>query len=308
MQPAPRVTRHESAPGFSYTRLEPRGAASAVAAGYWEVRARRCRAAIEAAFPDTHVEICFNLGSTGREVVDDRFAGRPGPRAAWVSAPRVRTTLIAKETADSDIVGIRLQPTAARWLLGVPIRELGGTLVDLDLLWGSRTEEIRCQLAGARDTMARMAIVERELLDRAAKARQESWVVRRLCEAVESRAARSVGELAEQMGLTHKRVIALFDEHVGHKPKLYQRLHRLRRVLAAAATDGPVPWARIAIQEGCCDQAHLIHEFRSLTGYTPGDYAARRMRAGDGYLPYRLAPGFQAPGTADPAALTGSSH
>ncbi|MDX5278307.1 AraC family transcriptional regulator, partial [Salmonella enterica subsp. enterica serovar Weltevreden] len=37
------------------------------------------------------------------------------------------------------------------------------------------------------------------------------------------------------------------------------------------------------------DQAHLIHEFRALTGLTPGEYAAARTAVDHGYVPYRRA-------------------
>jgi AraC-like DNA-binding protein len=56
------------------------------------------------------------------------------------------------------------------------------------------------------------------------------------------------------------------------------RVVRLWRVLRST-TDGRVNWAGLAVDLGYSDQSHLVTEFRSLTGLTPGRWIASR-RAG----------------------------
>ena len=280
-------------PGFSYSRLWPQAPARRLVEDYWEIRAARCRTAVEAALPDTAVEIYFNLGPSGRHALNGIPAERPGPRAAWVTGPRAQSVLIAKETRDCDIVGVRLQAGGARQVLGIPAHELNGSVVDLDHLWGPVVAEIRERLSAAANTQDRIEIVERAVLRRAAEGGADHRLrpIEALCAAVDSRRFTSVTQIADAFGLTHRRVIALFEEHVGLKPKTYHRVQRLRQAMKAAGSPRRAPWAQVAVQSGFCDQAHLIHEFRRLTGLTPVEYSHRRTRVGDGFVPMQFAPG-----------------
>ena len=61
-------------------------------------------------------------------------------------------------------------------------------------------------------------------------------------------------------------------------PKTFCRVARLWKVLRSTA-DGGVNWAGLAADLGYSDQSHLVTEFRSLTGLTPGRWIASR-RAG----------------------------
>jgi AraC-like DNA-binding protein len=44
-----------------------------------------------------------------------------------------------------------------------------------------------------------------------------------------------------------------------------RRVHRAREIV----------WTQIALDCGYYDQAHLIHDFQSFSGFTPSAYAAR---------------------------------
>jgi AraC-like DNA-binding protein len=53
-------------------------------------------------------------------------------------------------------------------------------------------------------------------------------------------------------------------------------LRRFESLLRAVEQSAEVNWARVGCQYGYYDQAHLTHEFRSLSGYTPSEYLSRR--------------------------------
>lgn len=52
------------------------------------------------------------------------------------------------------------------------------------------------------------------------------------------------------------------------------RLIRSDQVLRALDRPGRHGWARIAADAGYADQSHLIREFRTITGSTPGAFVA----------------------------------
>ena len=53
------------------------------------------------------------------------------------------------------------------------------------------------------------------------------------------------------------------------------RLIRFDRVLQALDRPGRHGWARTAAEAGYADQSHLIRDFHTFTGETPGQFLAR---------------------------------
>ena len=84
----------------------------------------------------------------------------------------------------------------------------------------------------------------------------------------------TVRALADDVGASERALRRAFAEVVGLSPKLLLRITRFRRALAAARAPRRAEWAAIAAGAGYYDQAHLIDEFRALTGLTPGALVA----------------------------------
>jgi AraC-like DNA-binding protein len=286
------VNVSSSDPWFLYVREPVTGAARAVAQESWLIQAERCRVSVERSLPDAAIDLHFNLGPIGRQLFDHSKPRALSPRAAWVTGPHAQPIDIEKEVAHCDMVGVRLLPGVAHQLFGVAASELRDALVDLDLLWGrSAVEELRERLHVEENPRARLAIAERVIADRLSKSADAGDVVvaRELCRSVSAMQHGSVSAAAAAHGLSHRRVIDLFEMHAGLKPKEFHRVTRLRRVLDQAHAAGVRSWTQIAHTCGYYDQAHLVNEFRSLTGITPGEYLASRSSVGRGFVPHRLA-------------------
>ena len=67
----------------------------------------------------------------------------------------------------------------------------------------------------------------------------------------------------------------LFERHVGVGPKWIIRRSRVQEAAERVARGEKVDWAATALELGFHDQAHLIRDFRSQVGFTPGAYARR---------------------------------
>ncbi len=55
------------------------------------------------------------------------------------------------------------------------------------------------------------------------------------------------------------------------------RRYRLHEAIERT-TDGPPDWAGLAAELGYADQAHLIRDFTTITGISPGTYSPRPPR------------------------------
>ncbi|MBO2452840.1 helix-turn-helix domain-containing protein [Actinomadura barringtoniae] len=85
----------------------------------------------------------------------------------------------------------------------------------------------------------------------------------------------AVGDVAEQLGFTRKRLIGLFHDRVGLTPKRFGRVRRFQRTLARIPYEGPVDWADLAFSSGYVDQSHLIRDFHDFAGLRPTEYRPR---------------------------------
>ncbi|MGE0553511.1 MAG: helix-turn-helix domain-containing protein [Gemmatimonadales bacterium] len=256
----------------------------------WTVEAARCSASVEAALPDGAAELYFNLGPIGRlQLRDGGALPSLAPSLGWVLGPRAGTVLVAKETRDCAIVGVRLQPGVAALLLGVPAAELAGRLTDLeDLVGRGKVAEVVDRLAGAGSVAARLGHVERAVVGWCG-APHDVVRVSTLVRRVAASGAGSIRGVADELGMSHRRVIDLCRRAVGLTPKRLQRVGRLRSILERAHGSERPSWAGLAAECGFVDQAHLIHEFRALAGMTPSAYLTGRMAVGVGFVRHRAA-------------------
>lgn len=84
-------------------------------------------------------------------------------------------------------------------------------------------------------------------------------------------------QLAERFGFSQRTLQRRFSEHVGLTPKSVIRRYRLQEVAERALT-ADVDWAAVAVDLGFADQAHLIRDFRAVTGETPARYTKDQVR------------------------------
>ena len=174
------------------------------------------------------------------------------------------------------VVGAVLCAGAAPSLLGVAADELAGSHTELDALWGRAGAQLRERLLEAASPPRILEELERVLcarLSMSSRSPPSDARVRFAVRALEQGA--SVRAVSAELGLGEKRQRQLFAASVGVPPKRFARIARLQALLALAAASEAPRWAALAATCGYYDQAHLIQEFRSLTGLTPSSYRAR---------------------------------
>ncbi len=81
--------------------------------------------------------------------------------------------------------------------------------------------------------------------------------------------------LAARTGLGTRTLQRLFAEYIGVPPKWVIRRYRLREVTARLEKGGDVDWARLAVELGYADQAHLTRDFTAMFGEPPTHHALR---------------------------------
>ena len=210
-----------------------------------------------------------------------RLLDAPHRPPAFVIGARGAATVLEGACAPSYLE-VLLAPLGAYTLLGLPVDELSGQTVDLADVLGADGRRLAEQLREAPGWRQRFALLDRFLLGRLARGpRPAPEVARAWARLVATGGAVPIGQLAGEVGWSHKHLITRFRQQVGLPPKAAARLVRFERVLRRLDRPGPPPdWGQAAADAGYADQAHLVREFRQFAGTTPTRFQARLLPPG----------------------------
>lgn len=235
----------------------------------WYVEAPELSHRRERVLPSTDTQLLVNLDEDRLSWWggDSLSVGHPG---AGALVGGIYDRPIAIDTAEQRrLVGAVVRAGAAPVVFGVNAEALAGAHVAADDLFVHA--RLRERLLEAEEPERILSVLEAFLARRVAGRLDPAVMFAR--NALD-RGAR-VRSVAEGLGWSTKRFRQRFAAQVGVPPKRYARIARLQRVVAAAAKVETVRWAELAADAGYYDQAHLIAEFRALTGLTPSAYRPR---------------------------------
>lgn len=171
-------------------------------------------------------------------------------------------------------VQVSLTPLGARAIYGLPAAELADQLVPLEALLGPSAAELVERLRDETTWPGRFSVLDAVLLqavgrqaDPARRVRgevAEAW--RRL---VAARGRVQVSALAADLGWSRRHLGERFRHELGLPPKTVARVLRFEHAHELATAELPPSWSEVAAVAGYADQAHLVREWRGITGLSP---------------------------------------
>lgn len=168
-------------------------------------------------------------------------------------------------------VQIDLTPAGARALLGVPAAELTHAVVDLAAVLGPEAPELNERLALLSGWPERFAALEAFLLARVRHALapaptpvHAAWSL-----ITASHGTRRIGDVADAVGYSRRRLDVLFGREYGLAPKQLARIARFERAVRWLKQDPGAGLAAVAAGCGYADQAHMTRDWRAFAGCPP---------------------------------------
>ena len=230
--------------------------------------------------PDGNTEIIIDLTERPQYIYDNESLQEIQTcRYAWVSGVRTRPITIPSGTGSRMLV-IAFKKGKAFPFYPFPINELTDRVIEADLVFGRQFHHLREQLLAA-DSIPRMfVLIELFLCQQAGDGLEEDLTTRRIDYAMSSMihqpSLRSLSHLSDKIGYSQKHFINLFRQQVGVPPKQYLRIMRFQKAICAIEENAVIQWNRVALESGYFDQAHFIHDFKRLSGFTPNEYLKRK--------------------------------
>jgi AraC-like DNA-binding protein len=189
---------------------------------------------------------------------------------------------------DESILGVHFKPGGAFPFLKLPAGELHNTHVSLETLWGTKAAALRDQLLEAKTPEVRFHLLERFLMAEASRSLvRHPAVAFALKEFQGVPHARTISEVANQIGISQRRFIQVFRDEVGLTPKLFCRIQRFQKVLRRIWKRQPFEWVDVALACGYYDQAHFINDFQAFSGLNPTVYIKQRGDRNPNHVPHQ---------------------
>ncbi len=249
-----------------------------VQAGWIHASAVGAAPAIHRVIPDPCLSVAFGCRRDADGRVENPQLLLIGP-VRW---PRFTT-----QFPGSEIVAVRLYPEWAEQLLGIDPGEHPNAVVNLADVSSELERGLLDRLAESRSGPGALellfsafehhATARRPPGDRQSVACRASTLLRR------SGGRLAMDRLASVLGITTRHLRRTCTDLVGLSPKGLARTLRFHRALLAADPLARPDWSDLAARSGYADQAHMIREFKQLTGLTPGALHRERRSESDSF-------------------------
>jgi len=184
----------------------------------------------------------------------------------------------------SQVFGIKFKPGGFRPILGKPLSTITNRSLPARHLLGPAAEQLETLTAqGSREA----ALIKaascwlRSILPAPDPAIAE--VDRLVASILEDPEILTVDELVNRTGVSKRSLQRMFRDYVGVPPKWVIRRYRLHELVGRLDAGVPLNWSQVALDLGYFDQAHLVNDFRSVTGYSPRQYQRRLQSTGSSH-------------------------
>ena len=216
--------------------------------------------------------LLINLGSPFRIALGrgpDRADSQPSFAAGLFPGP-------VQIESDGRAVCIQIDftPLGAYRFYGGAVPDLTARMVDIGDLLGRDGRELGERVAATQGWRQRFEIIEAFVLDRTVHEPSPA-IAAAVGRLWRSAGAARISAIATDIGWSRKHLSRRFQNEIGVSPKTLARMLRFHRACELARNGRGDGWAGIALEAGFADQAHLVREFRDLSGERPTEWAAR---------------------------------
>ncbi len=221
--------------------------------------------------PDGCLELAFILGDDIKRYVNE---------TEFILQPRAM--VLGQTTAPFYIepqgyvntFAVRFYPYGFANFVTVPIKGLANTETPLTALFEPvAAKGLEQSIVEATDTMQRIEVVERFLLDRLHNKATIDRVVKATVDALlASNGSRSINAILAADPSKRRQLERKFMKQIGMSPKQLGKVIRLQTALCLLLGEKASSLTEIAYESEYYDQSHFIKDFREFTGTHPGEF------------------------------------
>lgn len=227
---------------------------------YWTINSLNVitEAVLDRIIPDGCMDIIFNLEATSSD--------QSGFVVGMMNVPSIRRIKGVR-----NFVGVRFWPGGAIPFLNNSAADFTDKLVSLDLLWKKDAIALSEKIFIEPSPEKRVKIIEAKLKSLLKNINKEDQLMRyTLHEIFKIKGMIPIKNLAVELGISQRHLSRKFKDWIGTNPKSFCSIIRFQNIVNQLNNTKEVDWPELALRTGYYDQSHLIREFKTFYGQTPG--------------------------------------
>lgn len=182
-------------------------------------------------------------------------------------------------TGLTGIFGVRFHPGGFLPFATVSIKEMENTAVPLEELFAKDGENIQHAIRSAQSTTEKINLIETFLRSQLTSKQTVDRIVKSAVATIlTANGQLSISELSKQNNIHRRQLERKFSAAVGLSPKQLSKIIRLQSALKMLLNKKFTNLTDVAYQNEYYDQAHLIKDFKELTGITPKEFYGNNLR------------------------------
>jgi AraC-like DNA-binding protein len=254
--------------------FRPSGILSRYIKHYWILEAKAAEGEItERVIPTGNIELMFHYGQP--------FCTRSAPYETCIQ-PRSFISGISSSYADvstkgdSGVIAVTFFPSGACNFFPFPLLEIEDTHINLHDIYNSEFREIEERIGIAPSVEARVKIVEDFLFKklRPLNPSDFSFLNHTVCLISKHKGMISASGLSRDLLVSPRSLERKFAAFLGKSPKQFLKIVRFQEIIKIMSVRKEIHLTELAVEQGYFDQAHFIKDFKSMSGYTPGEFMA----------------------------------
>lgn len=171
------------------------------------------------------------------------------------------------------VLGLRFRPGAFRGFLRRPVQSATNQELPLSAIFACDDAEAERSVLSAPDDAGMVAAASAIIRTALPSLDPVTERIAAILQTIEHHAdITQVQQLADQVGLSVRKLQMLFKDYVGATPKWVIRRNRLLDASDLLAKGSDIDLATLAQQLGYYDQSHFTTDFEKLVGKPPADY------------------------------------
>jgi AraC-like DNA-binding protein len=255
-----------------YEECPPHPALRPFVRTYWTLTGAASELAPQPVLPDGCTELIIHRA---RPFWRHDANGGATRQHARLFVGQLQAPVVIAPDGGADIVAIRFEPFGAFAVFGSGQDRIADNIVEADAIgerWLTRAmhEAERADSAIASLRRLESALVAR--LERRDAPRVDPRVTAAVHRLISTDGNARIDDVAARAGTSARHLERLFQQQVGTSPKRFARVLRFQATAGRVLSAPETALAEVSAESGYFDQAHMIRDFVTFAGQTPGQF------------------------------------
>jgi len=174
------------------------------------------------------------------------------------------------------VFSIRFKPEGIYNVFGVPASEFMERYEDMSMVIGQEFRDFSHRIREEKSVLNMIKRADHYLLKNLQNKKIDMSYVNEAAELIRNSKVIKIEDLAGKLYISKRQLEREFKKKVGISPKHYFRITRINEVLRCLNGNQKMDLTNVAYHCGYYDQAHFIHDFKTISGIKPSIFKGKR--------------------------------